>query len=223
MVDIFDEVDEDLRAERMSRFARRYAIGFMVLAVLLIAGVGGWQAWLWHRHQEDAKAATAFIAVLDQAAQHGSAADREALARKFGAVAQSAPSGYATLARLNEASLLADAGKQAAAEAVWNGLINNGSLNPVLRQVATIGWAAHAIDTAEPSLIQARLETLAAEGSPWRPVALQYLALLDIRLGHKSEAARTLLEVANDISTPDDMRRMANGLAQALGAPASTE
>jgi hypothetical protein len=223
VVDIFDEVDEDLRAERMARFARRYAIGFMVLAALLIGGVAGWQVWLWHRNQQDARAATAFIAVLDKAAQHGSAADRQALADQFAAVAKSAPSGYATLSRLNQASLLADAGQLPQAETIWTGLMDDGSISPVLRQVATLGWAAHEIDTAEPSLIQARLEPLAAEGSAWRPIALQYLALLDIRLGHRDDAVKSLLEVANDISTPDDMRRMANGLAQALGAPASTE
>ncbi len=223
MVDIFDEVDEDLRAERMARFARRYAIGFMVLAALLILGVAGWQVWLWQRSQEDAKAATAFIAVLDKAAERGSAADRQALADEFAGVARSAPSGYATLSRLNQASLLADAGQLAQAETIWNGLMNDGSLNAVMRQVATLGWAAHEIDTAEPSLIQARLEPLAAEGSAWRPIALQYLALLDLRIGHRDEAVKTLLEVANDVSTPDDMRRMANGLAEALGAPASTE
>ena len=223
MVDIFDEVDEDLRAERMARFARRYAIAFMVLAGLLIAAVAGWQLWLRHRNQQDARAATAFIAVLDRAAQRGSAADRQALAGEFGAVARSSPSGYATLARLNQASLLAEAGQLGKAETIWTGLMNDDGLSAVLRQVATLGWASHEIDTAEPSLIQARLEPLAAEASPWRPVALQYLALLDLRIGHRAEAATTLQALANDVSTPDDMRRMANGLAQALGAPATTE
>jgi hypothetical protein len=223
VVDIFDEVDEDLRAERMGRFARRYAITFMVFAALLIIGVAGWQVWHWQRTQHDARAATAFIAVLDKAAARGSAAERGALAHDFGGIAQSAPAGYAALARLNQASLLADAGQLSQAETIWNGLMNDDRLSPVLRQVATLGWAAHEIDTAEPSLIQARLEPLSAEGSPWRPVALQYLALLDLRVGHRDEAAKTLQEVANDISTPDDMRRMANGLAQALGVPASKQ
>ncbi len=221
MVDIFDEVDEDLRAERMSRFARRYAIGFIALAVLIVIGVAGWQAWLWHRNQQDAKAASAFLAVLDRAAQRGSAGDRAALAADFAAVAKTAPAGYATLARLNEASLLADAGELPRADTIWTSLMNDDGLNPALRQVATIGWASHEIDTAEPSLIQARLGPLSAADSPWRPIALQYLAMLDLRIGHRDEAAKTLQTVANDISTPDSMRRMANGLAQALGAPAS--
>ncbi len=222
MVDIFDEVDEDLRAERMARFARRYAVGFVVLAVLIVVGVAGWQVWLWHRKQEDARAATAFIAVLDKAADRGSASERQALAANFASIAATAPSGYAALARLNQASLLADAGELAQAETIWDGLMNDGSLSPVLRQVATLAWASHEIDTAEPSLIQARLELLSADGNPWRPIALQYLALLDIRMGHTDDAVRTLQSVANDISTPDDMRRMASGLTQALGAPPAT-
>jgi hypothetical protein len=220
VVDIFDEVDEDLRAERMARFARRYAIGFIALALLIVIGVAGWQGWLWHRHQQDAKAASAFLAVLDRAAQRGSAGDRAALAADFAAVAQTAPAGYATLARLNEASLLADAGQLPRADALWTGLMNDDGLNPVLRQVATIGWASHEIDSAEPSLIQARLGPLSAADSPWRPIALQYLAMLDLRTGHRAKAAQTLQTVANDVSTPDSMRRMANGLAQALGSPA---
>lgn len=218
MVDIFDEVDEDLRAERMARFTRRYAAGFVLLAVLIVLGVAGWQAWLWHRDRSDAKAATAFIAVLDKAAQRGSAASRETLAADFAAVAKTAPTGYATLARLNQASLLADAGKLPEASAIWTRLMDNHEINPVLRQVATLGWASHEIDTAEPSLIQARLETLAAAGNPWRPIALQYLALLDLRTGQQAKAAKTLQSVADDISTPESMRRMASGLAQALGA-----
>ena len=223
MVDIFDEVDEDIRAERLARFARRYAVGFIGLAVLVVLGVAGWQVWSWHQGQENAKAASAYLAVMEQAGQRGSAADRQNLAQAFGAVARSSPGGYATLAKLNEASLLADSGHLKEAEPIWDGLINDGHLNPVLRQVATLGWASHEIDTAEPSLIQARLEDLAADNSPWRPIALQYLALLSIRTGHKDQAIATLEKVADDISTPTDMRNMANAMAQALGAPPSAQ
>ncbi|MCB8874309.1 DUF2659 family protein [Acidisoma silvae] len=219
MVDIFDEVDEDIRAERVARFARRYAILLIGVVVLVILGVAGWQVWSWHQGQLNARAGSAYLAVMEQAGQRGSAADRDHLAQSFGAVADSSPQGYATLAKLNQASLLADSGHLKEAEPIWDGLINDGNLNPVLRQVATLGWASHEIDTAEPSLIQARLEGLAADSSPWRPLALQYLALLSIRTGHKDQAIKTLQQVAGDISTPADMRNMANALAQALGAP----
>ena len=223
MVDIFDEVDEDIRAERLGRFARRYAVVFAGLAVLVVVGVAGWEFWQWRQGQQNTKAAAAYLAVMEQAGQRGSAADRQHLAQAFGAVASSSPAGYATLAKLNQASLLADSGHLKDAEPIWDGLINDGNLNPVLRQVATLGWASHEIDTAEPSLIQARLESLSAADSPWRPIALQYLAMLSIRTGHKDQAIKTLQQVAGDVSTPADMRNMANAMAQALGAPPAAQ
>jgi hypothetical protein len=218
VVDIFDEVDEDLRAERVSRFARRYAFALAGLVVLIIVGVAGWQVWTWHRQQQDNRAATAFLAVLNTAGTRGSAGDRQGIAGDFAGVAAKSPPGYATLARLNEASLLAESGQLARAGTIWTRVMDDGSINPVLRQVAIMGWASHELDTAEPSLIQARLGPLSAADSPWRPLALQYLALLDLRLGHRAEAAATLQSVADDASTPDDMRRTAAALAQALGA-----
>lgn len=219
MVDIFDEVEDDLRAERMARFARRYGMALAALVGLVILGVAGWQTWLWYQGRQDARAALGFIHVLDEAAQRGSAANRVALADQFAAIAKTAPGGYATLAKLNQASLLADSGKTKDAEAIWNGLMNDGGISAALRQVATLSWASHELETAEPSLIQARLGPLSAEGSAWRPIALQYLALLSIRTGDTQGAIKTFQSVANDVSTPADMRNMANAMAQALGAP----
>lgn len=219
MVDIFDEVDEDLRAERMGRFARRYGAVLIALVVLLVVAVAGWQVWLWHRGQQNARAADAFIAALDHAGARGSAASRAAIAAQFAAIAKTAPHGYATLSRLNEASLLANSGHAKQASALWEQLMSDGSISPVLRDVAILGWASHALETAEPSLIQAKLETLAAAGNAWRPIALQYLALLDIRTGDKAAAIKKFQSVADDVSTPTDMRNMANAMAEALGAP----
>jgi hypothetical protein len=220
VVDIFDEVDEDLRAERVARFARRYAVALLGLAVLVVIGVAAWQAWTWHRQQQNARAGSAFLAVLDSAGRQGSASQRQTIAANFAKVAATSPPGYATLARLNEASLLAESGQLPQADAIWQPLMDNGAINPVLRQVAIMGWASHELDTAEPSLIQARLGPLSADDSPWRPLALQYLALLDLRLGHRAEAITALQSVANDSSTPADMRSTASSLAQALGAAA---
>jgi hypothetical protein len=220
VVDIFDEVDEDLRAERVARFARRYAVALLGLVVLVVIAVAAWQAWTWHRAQQNARAGSAFLAVLDSAGRQGSASQRQTIAASFAKVAATSPAGYATLARLNEASLLAESGQRPQADAIWQPLMDNAGINPVLRQVAVMGWASHELDTAEPSLIQARLGPLSADDSPWRPLALQYLALLDLRLGHRAEAITALQSVANDASTPADMRSTASALMQALGAPA---
>ena len=45
MADIFDEVSEDLRAERAKRLAVRYGGWVLAAALLIVAGVAGWQVW----------------------------------------------------------------------------------------------------------------------------------------------------------------------------------
>ena len=63
MVDIFDEVAEDLRNERALALARRYGALIIALCVLVLLGVAGQQVWAWTQGKQDAKAASAYIAL----------------------------------------------------------------------------------------------------------------------------------------------------------------
>ena len=45
MPDIFDEVEEDLRAERAQAIGRRYGVLGVLAAVLIVAGTGGYVWW----------------------------------------------------------------------------------------------------------------------------------------------------------------------------------
>jgi hypothetical protein len=64
VVDIFDEVDEELRAERAQQLLKRYS-GLIIAAVLLIvAAVGGWQAWNWWQAKQDVAAGQRYLATM---------------------------------------------------------------------------------------------------------------------------------------------------------------
>ena len=58
MPDIFDEVSEDLRAERAQQMLKKYGGLLAAAAVLVLAATGGWQAWKWHESREAARVAT---------------------------------------------------------------------------------------------------------------------------------------------------------------------
>jgi hypothetical protein len=77
--DIFDEVAEDLRAERARRLWKRYGTLVLGVLVLVLAGIGAHQSWRWYEAREAEKAAIAFMAAHRAAEAEG--ADLKAIWR----------------------------------------------------------------------------------------------------------------------------------------------
>lgn len=220
MVDIFDEVDEDLRAERAQRLLKQYG-GWIVAAALVVVGIAaGWQGWQWWQAKRDMAAGTAFLAAMTTAQAAGPVADPATLKAgiaAFDKVAATAPDGYRTLARLRAAALMADAGDNKGAAAVYDQVAADSSADTLLRDLASLLWAQHLLDTADPALLRARLQALAAPDNPWHALATEQLALLDLRQGRTDAAKTTLRQLAGDPSLPQDLRGRASGLLNRLG------
>jgi hypothetical protein len=220
VVDIFDEVEEDLRAERAQALFKRYASLVVAVALLVIAGAGGWQAWRWWQAKRDMAAATAFMTAMSTAQAVGPVADaasRGAAIAAFDHVAATAPDGYRTLARLRAAALKADAGDIAGAVALYDQVAADGSADPLLRDLASLLWAQRQLDTGDPALLEARLKVLAMPENPWHGLATEDLALLDLHQGRTDAAKVTLRRLAGDVTLPQDLRGRASGLLNRLG------
>ncbi len=221
VVDIFDEVEEDLRAERAQQMLKRY--GGLIVAVLIaiVAAAAGWQGWRWYEARKDATAAVEYLTAMNLAAASTaagtSAAGRTAAIAAFADVSTSAPDGYATLARLQEAALKADSGDVQGGATLWDQVASDQSADPLLRDLAVLLWAQHLLDKAEPGVLQARLKPLAEPGSPWHSLAQEQLALLDLRLGKRDEAKTALTHLAQDAGAPNGVRARAAALVGRLG------
>ena len=127
------------------------------------------------------------------------------------------PEGYRTLARLRAAALKADAGDRQGAAALWDQVAADGSADPLLRDLASLLWASHLIDSADPSLLQDRLKALTAPDNPWHALANEQLALLDMRLGKTDQAKTMLRSLAQDTTAPNGVRGRAESLLNRLG------
>lgn len=218
MVDIFDEVDEELRAERAQLLLKRYAGLIIAAALLIVAAAGGWQGWNWWQARQDAAAAQRYLAASALAdAPALDAVRRAAVISEFDALAGSAPDGYRTLARLRAAALQADAGNLPAAIGLWNEVATDSAADPLLRDLASLMWAEHQIDTGDPSVLAARLKALAEPGNPWAPLAQEQIALLDMRQGKTASARTTLEQLAHNLTAPEGLRGRAAGLLTRLG------
>jgi len=220
VVDIFDEVNEDLRAERAQRMLRRYAGLIIAVALLVVLGAGGWEAWRWYGDRQDNAAATAFISatsLADALPPDADAAARAPAIAAFQQVAATAPTGYRTLALLRLAALQAGAGQAKDAAATWDTLAGDASADPLLRDLGNLLWAQQGVDAGDPALVEARLKPLTAPDNAWHQIALEYLALLDVRTG-KIDAAKAILRpLSNDLTAPEGLRGRAGGLLDRLG------
>jgi len=220
VVDIFDEVDEELRAERAQQLLKRYG-GLIVAGALAIVGAAaGWQGWRWYESRQDQAAAVEYLTAMnlaDAGAAGSSEASRAAGIVAFTRLAATAPEGYATLSRLHEAALKAEAGDLSGAAALWDQVASDASADPLLRDLASVLWAQHQIDRGDPSLLEARLKALATPDNPWHALAEEQFALLALRQGKVDQAKTTLRRLAQDTTTPSGVRGRASALVSRLG------
>lgn len=215
--DIFDEVEEELRAERAQKFLTQYA-GWMLGAVLLVViAVAGWQAWRWHQAKQDERAGAAYIGAMLATEQPGGAGSAAAL-NQFDALAVQAPQGYRTLSRLQAAALQAQTGHLKEALALWDAVAGDGNADPLLRDLASLLWAQHQVESGDPAIVRARLEPLAGTPGPWRALAQEQIALLDLRQGRTDQAKQTLTALRNAADAPAGVKERATALLARLGA-----
>jgi hypothetical protein len=218
VVDIFDEIEEELRAEKAQRLLKRYAGLILTVAILIIAVVGAWQGWRWYQARQDVRAATEYIATITALDAAGpNAAGRQATLSGFEHVAAESPEGYRILARLHAAALKADAGDIPGAAALWDQVAGDSAADPLLRDLASLMWASHQIDQGDPARVAARLKPLAEPGNAWRPMAREQLALLDLRQGHTEEARTALRKLSQDVTAPAGVRGRSAALLARMG------
>jgi hypothetical protein len=218
VVDIFDEVEEELREERMQALLKKYAGVLFAAALLVIGGVAGWKAWIWYQERRDVAAASSYLAASTMSEATGVAnPNRTAAIAAFQAVAAQAPDGYRILARLREAALRADSGDLQGASALWDEVAADGSADPLLRGLANLTWCIYQADKGDPALLEGRLKPLAAAGSAWRSLALEQLALLDLRQGHTEAAKTQLKKLVEDTTGSTGVRNRAGVLLNRAG------
>ena len=220
MPDIFDEVDDDLRADQARALLRRYG-GFLVLAMLLtLVGVGVYHTWQ-ERQQAAAEAVgTKFLAAQNLAAAKAPPKD---LPRQFADIAATAPNGYRTLARLNLAVLEWNRGQHESAVAEWQGVADDSGAPPLLRDLATLTSVQFQLDTANPQALKAKLLPLVQGTGRFRPIAAQMTALLDVRLGRTVEAREIMKSLVQDPQVPNGVRQTSQDLLMTLGAAATDD
>ncbi len=207
------EVTEEVRRDRFYGYVRRYGwIG--VLAVLLVVGGAAFNEWRNARAQAQAEAfGDAVLAALD-------APDAEARRAALSDIDADGPR-RAILALL-QAAEAQRAGDTDAALAAFAAIEDDGSMPSSYRQLAALKrvmLAGPALPAAERESI---LSGLAQPEMPFRPLAMEQIALLRIEAGERDAALAVLTDLLDEPQASEDLRARVQQVIVALGgAPAA--
>lgn len=213
MADIFSEVDEEVRRERLKRIWDRYGLYIIILAVLIVAGVAGWRGWQWYEAKKAAEAGAAF----EQAVALAEADKHKEAEAAYAKIAAEAPAGYRLLARLREAAQLAQTDAKAAV-AQYDKLAADGSLTQTVRDLAAVRAAILLVDTAPLDEMTRRLEPAAAADRPFRHTAREMLAMAAWRSGDAAATRKYIDMITGDAATPPSTRQRVDVLSALLAA-----
>lgn len=223
MADIFNELEDDIRRERIRAAWDKYGLYVLLLAVLIVAGTAGWLVYDGHRKETAAALGDRFFAALTLA----EGGDHAGAATAFADLAATAPAGYAALAGFQAAAQTISAGDTAGGVARFDALAENAALDPVLRDLARLRAATALVDGGDRAVVSGRLAPLIAGKGPFANSAREIDALAAYRAGDLP-AARTGFQTILDSQTaPADQAQRAsvmvsliNGTIGQVPAPA---
>ena len=218
MSDVFNEVEEELRAERYATWFKRgwpYVTGVLAAALVVALAFWGWDSY---SRAQESKASVAYSHALE-ALSTGKTAEAET---GFQAVSKSGPKGYRALALMQLAGLRETAGKTQEAVAFLD-QAQALTADKLMKDAAGLRAGLLLVDTAPLAEIRRRLEPLTAPGRPYRFMAREALGVSRLAAGRAAEARGdfSVLSLATDASDATRARARAAMAAIDSGSAAA--
>jgi len=211
VVDVFEQVEEELRSDRYKRLARTWLpIGAGLLAVALVAALGwwGWQSYV--TNQADKASAAYDRGMIALQANNPSGADAA-----FAEAAKSGNGAYKALALMQQAGIAVTANKIEDAVKLFDDAAKAAG-DPIIADAAAIKAAFLLMDTAPLADIQKRLEPLANDKRPLHAFAKEAQAMALLQHGKTAEARQIFVQLQLGQNVPDDIRQRAQAGVQAV-------
>lgn len=208
------EIDEELRQEHYAKLWKRYGSYVIAATVVLVVGVAGFQIW----RAQDTKARRANSEAYTLAERLIRQGKPDEAAAAFAALAADARSGYALLARFQEAAVRANQDKAQEAAAIYREIAADTSLPQIYRNEAIVLGAFQELDTADPAALEARVTPLSGGDSPWRHSVREITGLIALRSGDRDKARETFRALSQDATAPAAIRNRAGEMLAILGS-----
>jgi hypothetical protein len=220
VVDIFEEVDEHLRSDRLGVLARRYLPWVLgVLGIALAIALGWWAFTAFQNKAIDA-GSRAYADGLDSLTANN-------LDKAYGqfATAAKSPGEYKALALMQEANVRMNQNRIADAVALFDQAAK-ATDDPLVQDAARLKSAFALLDTAPYAQIEGRLKPLIDPNRPYHALAREALGMAKLNAGRPQDALGDFQVLSLMADAPADVRQRAQaamvlirgGTAQTLPA-----
>jgi hypothetical protein len=210
MSDVFDEISDDLRREKLNQFWRengRWIIGGVIAAIIFTAGMSWWRQWDANRNAQATSSLGEALAAKDPA--------------ELEQFAQGTDHDHAAIARLIAAGDYVRTGKKDKAVTLYNEIAASSGLSKMYRSLASLLSVGLRLDTDPVDGLRKELKPLAADRSAWRYSAREMQALLAAREGDMKGAVGILDTITGDADAPEALRARAFTLREFYAAEQS--
>lgn len=206
-----NEVTEEVRRDKLFGYFRRYGwIG--IVAVLMIVGAAAYREYQLAAKQAESEAfGNAVLDALDQ---------DDATARSTALAAVQAPGQRQALLNLLQST--DPETDKAATLAALTAVADDATLPASYRDLAVLRRVIVAGSDLPAADRRALLDPIAAPGRPYRPLALEQLALLSVETGETAAAITALEALRQDQEATPGLRRRVEQVIVALGGKPAT-
>jgi hypothetical protein len=210
VVDLFDEVDEQLRSDRYQGLVRRVLP--WVTAIMAAAIVGYFVYWGFKLYQ-DRRLETATSQY--QQGVDALSDQRQADAASHFKTAADGPAAYKSLALMQQGGLSLAAGRYEEAAKLYDEAAN-AAPNLIFGDLARLKAALALLDHAPFPQLQMRLTPLTDSKRPYWAQAKEALAMAELLAGRTKAAREDLNALSLRLGVPDDVRQRSAATVQAI-------
>ena len=209
---LFQEINEELKQEKMRNFWKKYGIlaTVVVIAALTFAvSFESIKAWQNKKAQTWSDAYAYAYNLQIQGKYDESIAVFKDIEQQNGGI-------YRDIAQMQIANILLEQAKNDEALTVLTALVNNPDANASIQNMAVFKLASYKLDNAPREEVEALLNRLIIDNGSWVNVAKEMKAMLEIREGNLSQALEKYNDILNNNELSDTLKSRVQDMISVL-------
>lgn len=200
-----EEVSDEVRRDKLFGFFKKYLWVFIALVIFIVGGAAV-NEYLKAKNETDAQAVGEALLAAQAANDAGA----------FAAVAANGGSAQ-VLAKLDQAAVLAFEGQDGAAATILDEIAADGDVPPVYRDLALLKSVMVNGQNMSAADLDSAFAGLTSLGAPFRLLAIEQRAIVNLRNGDTDAALSDLREIMVDANATQDLRSRVQELTVSLG------